>query len=342
MLARAIKASIVGVAHFSPKGTLSNESISEMFPEWSIEKITQKTGILSRPISADSEFSSDLASGAVRELFRKLGIGVEHVDYIILCTQTPDFLMPGTACLVHREMNFPKSTGAIDVNQGCSGYVYSLGLAKGLIETRQATNVLVVTADTYSKLINKSDKSVRTIFGDSASATLISAIESDTEILSDFCYGTDGKGAHHLMTTAGNLRPSETLSTLGKAEERNLEPSRFDLFMNGPEIFNFTLQAVPNLVARILQSSNLSMSDIDLVVPHQANGFMLEHLRGKLAVPEEKFVVDLEDCGNTVSSSIPIALAKLDQKNQLRPGMTLMLLGFGVGLSWGGCLVRWS
>lgn len=342
MLGPALKARISGVTYFSPKETLTNESISEMFPEWSIEKITEKTGILSRPISADSEFSSDLACGAVRELFMKLGIGVDIVDYIVLCTQTPDFLMPSTACLVHRELNFPQSTGAVDVNQGCSGYVYSLGLAKGLIETRQAKNVLVITADTYSKLINKSDKSVRTIFGDSASATLISATESDIEILSDFCYGTDGKGAQHLMTTAGNLRPANTLSNLGTAESRKMEPSRYDLFMNGPEIFNFTLQVVPNLVARILESSNLSIEEIDFVVPHQANGFMLEHLKNKLALPEEKFVIDLEDCGNTVSSSIPIALAKLDQRNQLRPGMTLMLLGFGVGLSWGGCLVRWA
>lgn len=342
MLNKPTKARIAGVSYYLPENQLTNQMISDEFPEWSVEKIAGKTGIHSRHVAGNDEFSSTLATGAARALASKLGMDVLDVDYIILCTQTPDFFLPTTACLVQQELGLPSSVGAIDVNQGCSGYVYSVGLAKGVIESGQAKNVLVLTADTYTKLTNPSDKSVRTIFGDAASATLISASESDTEFLSGFVYGTDGSGAPHLMTTAGNLRGAETLSVKGLASERDLEPSSFDLYMNGPEIFNFTLRVVPELVQSVLTSAGVSEEQVDLFVPHQANTFMLTHLREKLGIPPEKFPIEMADIGNTVSSTIPITLARLHETGRILEGQRIMILGFGVGLSWAGAMIDWS
>lgn len=336
------RAHIGGISFFTPEGTLSNRMLSDQFPEWSVNKIGLKTGIDSRQIARTDEYSSTMAIEAANLLFSKVEMFREDLDYIILCTQTPDFLLPTTACLVHRELGLRQKVGAIDVNQGCSGYVYSLGLAKGLIESGQAENVLVLTADTYSKLLNPADKSVRTIFGDGATATAVLRSHSGKDLIGPFSYGTDGSGAHHLMTTRGGIRSGETLSPKVSAAARLLEESSFDLYMNGPEIFNFTLREVPGLVEAVLTSAGLALEDVDLVVPHQANAFMLTHLREKLGIPKEKFVIDLADFGNTVSSTIPIALARLDQSGLLFPGMKILLLGFGVGLSWAGCVITWK
>lgn len=335
------KAQISAVEYFVPSGKLTNEMLSSSFPEWSVDKIAAKTGIHSRRIASVDEFSSTMAAEAARKLLGRNLVEPHELDYIILCTQTPDFLLPTTACLVHRELELNHNVGAIDVNQGCSGFVYSLGLAKGLIETGQAKKVMLLTADTYSKLINPADKSVRTIFGDGATATLLTAKESSEDLLYGFTYGTDGSGAEQLITTAGNLRRTESLSEKNSFAGRNLESSRYDLYMNGPEIFNFTLRVVPDLVHSVLDASGLCEDDIDFFVPHQANSFMLKHLRDKLDLPEEKFIIDLDDVGNTVSSTIPLTLARLQAANRLETGMRIMVLGFGVGLSWAGAVVTW-
>lgn len=342
MLNRAVKARISGIDFFVPPNELSNEMINFEFPEWSVDKIAQKTGIQSRRIASSDEFSSTMAVEASRALMSKVGIDSTGIDYIIVCTQTPDFLLPSTACLVHRELDLGENVGAIDVNQGCSGFVYSLGLAKGIIETSQAEKVLLLTADTYSKLINPADKSVRTIFGDGATATLLTATSTDQEFLSGFSYGTDGSGAEHLMTTAGNIREAESFSPNGLASSRNLESGNYDLYMNGPEIFNFTLRVVPQLVQSVLEAAGLKESDIDFFVPHQANSFMLNHLRDKLGLPEERFVIDMGDVGNTVSSTIPLTLARLERQERLQPGMKILIMGFGVGLSWAGAVITWA
>lgn len=342
MLKNSTKARIAAISYFLPERELTNEILSGEFPEWSVEKIAHKTGIHTRHVSSREEFSSTLATNAVYSLFSKNSADLGDVDYIILCTQTPDFFLPTTACLVHRELGLAPSVGAIDVNQGCSGYVYSIGLAKGLIETGQARNVLVLTADTYTKLINPADRSVRTIFGDAASATLLSATESETDFLDGFVYGTEGSGAQHLMTTAGNLRNAETLSVRGLASERSLKPSDFDLYMNGPEIFNFTLRVVPELVQSVLSRARTLGDEVDFFVPHQANKFMLTHLREKLGIPEEKFPIEIADVGNTVSSTIPITLARLHERGQLVSDQRILIFGFGVGLSWAGALIQWK
>lgn len=334
-------ARIAAVRSFFPAGELSNADISAEFPEWSVEKISDKTGIFSRHIAGDAEFTSDIATRAAERLFDETEFSRDEIDYVLLCTQSPDYFLPTTACLVHENLGLRSEAGAADINLGCSGYIYALGQAKGLIESGQVKNVLVITADTWSKFINPDDKSVRTIFGDGATATMVTG-DSDIESLRAFSYGTDGSGAGGLIVPRGGLRNGAELAPKAAPQQRGLEPSSYDLYMDGPEIFNFTLRVVPETIQRVLDKSDLNSDEIDYFVFHQANRFMLEHLRNKLGIPAEKFPVVIENCGNTISSTIPIVLESMIKAGELKPGTQLLLAGFGVGLSWGGAAVLWQ
>ena len=331
-------AAIRDIAYHLPEYALTNAVLAEEFPEWSIEKIASKTGIDQRRIAAKDEYSSDLALKASQLLLERHSSSA--VDYLILCTQSPDYYLPTTACILQEKLGLNTDIGAFDFNLGCSGYVYGLGLAKALIENGQASSVLLVTAETYSKFINKGDKSVRTLFGDAASATLVEGVDASSALMQGFAYGTDGKGAGNLIVPRGGMRPEREGLGLS-AEVRGLESNGFDLYMNGPEIFNFTLRVVPECVERVLNKTGKTLEDIDLFVFHQANRYMMDHLRKKLGLPAEKFYIYLEDCGNTVSSTIPIALFHAQLEGILKPGMTVMTLGFGVGYSWAGALIQW-
>lgn len=321
-------ATILEIESYLPTGRLTNAELADAYPDWSVEKIAAKTGIETRRIAAPDEYSSDLAIHAANRLFDR-GLDRNDVDFVLLCTQSPDYLLPTTACLIQERLKIPTTAGALDFNLGCSGFVYGLGIAKGLIETGQAKHVLLLTAETYSKFLDPSDRSVRTLFGDAAAATWIGPRESDQELMGPFVYGTDGTGAENLIVRDGGLRKGES----------NSDPF---LRMNGSEIFYFTIQAIPRLVKETLAKANVKLNDIDQFVFHQANQFMIEHLRDKIGIPENKFVVALRDCGNTVSSSIPIALKSASETGQIQPGQLVMLVGFGVGYSWGATLVRWS
>jgi 3-oxoacyl-[acyl-carrier-protein] synthase-3 len=228
---------------------------------------------------------------------------------------------------------------------GCSGFVYGLGLAKGLVETAQAKNVLLVTAETYSKHIHENDRSVRTIFGDGAAATLIQRVyiddETSDEPIGRFIYGTDGRGAKNLIVPVGGMRQRISSNGDAQVDEFGNERLSSNLYMNGGEIFSFTLRAVPAAVDRLLETMRLRLDDIDLIVFHQANRYMLDHLRKKLKIPEEKFVVDMEHVGNTVSSTIPIALHNAAESGRLKVGQRVMIVGFGVGYSWAATVIRW-
>ena len=335
-----MSARIAAVEYHLPESVLTNDALAAEFPEWTVEKIAAKTGISHRHISGPDEFSSDLATAAGRALFERHGIDPASIEYLIVCTQSPDYFLPSTSCLVQEQLGLPHTAGATDITLGCSGYIYALGLAKGLIESGQVSNVLVITADTYTKFINPADKSVRTIFGDGAAATLVTD-DGDADAIAAITYGTDGSGGKSLIVPNGGLRAGSRLQPKSDPSARGLEANGYDLYMDGPDIFNFTLKVVPESVDTILAKANLGLDDIDLFVFHQANAFMLEHLRKKLGVPTEKFFVALEESGNTVSSTIPIALAEAERQGALTKGMRVMLLGFGVGLSWGGLVVRW-
>jgi 3-oxoacyl-[acyl-carrier-protein] synthase-3 len=334
-------AAIRAIRSYLPERVLTNEMLASEMNGWTPEQIFEKTGIRERHVAADAESASDLGVAAAMKLFEDGVCRPAEVDFVILCTQSPDYHLPTTACIVQDRLGLRRGVGSFDMNQGCSGFVYGLSAAKGLVETGQARNVLLITADTYSKYVGPRDRAVRAIFGDGAAATLVSAQDRDVAAIGPFVFGTDGRGKNHLIVRAGGSRMPRSQGT---GEQREAEGGNWrsadNLFMNGPEIFNFTLRCVPETVKDLLSRAKLSMDDVDLFVFHQANGFMLERLRSKLCIPEDKFLVHMEHCANTVSSTIPIALEHAYLAGRIRPGTRAMLIGFGVGLSWAGTVAR--
>lgn len=331
-------ARIAAIAYHLPTATLDNDALAQIFPEWPAQKITDKTGIVRRHIAAADETAGDLAFHAAISLFTSNDIERHAIDFLILCTQTPDYLLPTTACLLQNRLGLPTSCGALDINLGCSGYIYGLALAKGLIEAGIRKNVLLLTADTYSKLINPHDRSVRTLFGDGASATLIAAKDGPSA-LGPFVLGTDGAGAANLIVPAGGMRlPHSPASAVETEDSSGNIRSQDELFMDGAEIMQFTLSSVPRVMGELLESAGKTLDDIDHVIFHQANLFMLQALRKKIKIPAEKFIIELDTVGNTVSSTIPIAIARARASGRIQPGDTALLLGFGVGYSWAGTL----
>jgi 3-oxoacyl-[acyl-carrier-protein] synthase-3 len=338
-----MRAAIRAIEYHLPAFALTNAQLAAEFPDWTVEKIQGKTGIVERRIAAPSETSSDLGVQAARKLFDSGACAPGDVDYLLFCTQSPDYFLPTTACVVQDRLGIPITAGALDFNLGCSGFVYGLGLAKGLVETGQARNVLLVTAETYSKFINDGDRSVRTLFGDGAAATLVQGVDGGSEaLLGPFLYGTDGAGGGNLIVPRGGMRqPPTGYPAPATEDEFGNVRSPDNLYMNGSEIFTFTLRTVPRSVNELLATAGRSKEEVDLYVFHQANKFMLDHLRQKLDIPAEKFCIALEQYGNTVSSTIPIALRDALDAGKLLPGMLVMVVGFGVGYSWGAALVRW-
>ena len=335
-----MKAGIEALEFVLPERVLDNVALSAEFENWSPEKIESKTGIRQRHIASEEECASDLAFQAARKLFKSGASEPSKIDYLLLCTQSPDYFLPPTACLLQHRLGLPTSCGAMDFNLGCSGFVYGLSLAKGLIETAQARRVLLLTAETYSKFIHAGDKSVRTLFGDAAAATLVEGFETETELIGPFVFGTDGSGAENLIVPTGGLRKKTVANAEVIRDENGNDRTVNNLYMNGPEIFNFSVRTVPRSVQALLAKAGKSMQEIDAFVLHQANGFMLEHLRKKLGISPEKFIVAMAECGNTVSASIPCALKQAVSLGKLQAGDLVLLAGFGVGYSWASTLAR--
>jgi 3-oxoacyl-[acyl-carrier-protein] synthase-3 len=269
-----------------------------------------------------------------------MGLDRSSVDVLLFCTQSPDYLLPTTACILQDRLGLPTSCAALDFNQGCSGYVYGLYLAKGLVASGMAKNVLLVTAETYSKFIHPRDRSVRVLFGDGASATLVNGDAAGARI-GACTLGTDGSGYQNLIVPAGGSRRPLAADTRDEAEDENGSVrSAENLFMDGQELFLFTLKRVPEVVNATLERDGAGLDDVRWFVFHQANAFMNDHLRSKLRIPRERAPLCVEECGNTVSSTIPLTL--LSAGSRFAPGEKVMLVGFGVGYSWGASMLDWG
>jgi len=329
---------ITAISYYLPEKELTNELISADFPEWGVEKISQKTGIYTRHIANKDEFASDLGVKAALRLFDEHNIDRSTIDFILYCTQSPDYFLPTTACIIQNKLQLPTGIGALDFNLGCSGFVYGIGLAKGLIATGSAKNVLLITAETYSKFIHPKDKSNLTIFGDAAAATLITK-EPGMFKIGNFVYGTDGSGSENLIVRNGGIK-NRDLNGEDESGEEGFKRNDNNLYMNGPAIFQFTTQAVPELISKTLAANNIAREDIDMFIFHQANKYMLDFIRKKIGIAESKCFYFLEDCGNTVSSTIPIALNGALAESKVNSNSKILLAGFGVGYSWAGCVLN--
>lgn len=280
-----------------------------------------------------------MAEKAARRLFEEYGISPSEIDFLLLCTQSPDYFLPSTACLLQHRLGIPVTSGAFDYNLGCSGCIYGLAVAKGLVSAGIARNVLLLTAETYSKYLHPSDKSNRSIFGDGAAACLIST-DGFVEI-GDFVCGTDGSGAENLIVKTGASKQRKPTGIFKEDEEGHTWYDDY-LYMNGGAIFNFTLETVPVLVRQLLDKSGSQKEEIDYFIFHQANKFMLNTIRKVCVLPKEKFYVSLENTGNTVSSTVLIGLKDCLLNGTIKAGMQVVVAGFGVGLSWGGTILKFS
>ena len=329
---------IKAISYYLPKNSLTNKKLSSEFPDWSADKISNKTGIYSRNIARNDEFVSDLAINASLNLFKDYSINKEIIDFVILCTQSPDYFLPTTACIIQDKLGLSKNIGALDFNLGCSGFVYGLALANGLIKSNAANNVLLITSETYSKYLNKQDKHNRTIFGDAAAACLVTSKISLAKV-KKFVFGTDGSGAENLIVKNGASR-NPLKNGIDDVNDKGYFKNDNNLYMNGQEIFKFTSNSLPKLIDDCLKKNSLKLNDVDLFVFHQANKYMLNYIRRKIKIPDEKFFIFLENIGNTVSSTIPIALSAAIKSNRIQKGMKVLIAGFGVGYSSGATVLK--
>ena len=324
-----MKSYIKAISTYFPKNILTNDAISAQFPEWNSEKIIQKIGIEQRYIAQEDECASDMATKAVLNLIEEHHLDKNAIDFLLLCTQTPDHILPTTACIVQEKAGLPTSCAALDINQGCSGYIYGLSLASSLIASGNFKNVILVTADTYTKYIHPKDKGNLSIFGDAA--TLVST--EGAYCIGKPTLGTDGAGAENLIIRNGGTR-----------SPRNENPDDLDNFvdMKGGKIFNFIVKRTPEVVYNNLKTNNLDIKDIDLFVFHQANTHILNKVREEMEIPEEKFVIEMRYYGNTISSTIPIAFSEHLRKYPQKASEKIQFVGFGVGYSWGAICIEKS
>ena len=266
-------------------------------------------------------------SQQLKKLIEQYDIDRSTIDFLLFCTQTPDCPLPTTSCLMQQRLGLSTDDCGTDFNLGCSGYVYGLSLADGLIKSGAAKRVLFVTAETYTKYIDRNDRSLRTIFGDGAAASLIEA--SDTPSLQHFKFGTDGSGADMLLLTKSGPRQP--------MPPRNRHRWDSDLYMDGPSLISFTVDAIPGLVDDILGKAGIDKSDVNYFLMHQATYKMLSELAQRINVPQDQVPIRLSHVGNTVSSTLPILIQQMRDSGDLKAGMQNLLVGFGVGLSWAGC-----
>lgn len=322
------KPAITKIEYFIPNNDYSVRNILDNKSEDYKNKIISKTGIDTKYKVAESEDSTDLAISCLKKMVKSKNFKLNEIDFVIYCNQTPTYMLPMSSSIIQKEMFENNNIGFIDISSGCSGYIYSLNLAYSLIKSNSFNKILLITSDTYSKIINKSDSTNLSIFGDGASASIIESLsEKSDKNHFKFDFGCDGSGIKDLYL------PNSGISAYSKISDKN------SLEMNGANVFSFAIKTVPLTIKNCLEKNRLDIFDIDYFILHQANRYILETIRDKLNIPQEKFIIDLR-FGNTTSSSIPIALKNLIKENNVKKNDKVLICGFGVGLSWGTTIIE--
>ncbi|MFQ5645584.1 MAG: 3-oxoacyl-ACP synthase III family protein [bacterium] len=330
---------IQDIAYYLPEKVVTNESLAEDNPDWDIKSVEERSGVVKRHIAREDETALDLALPACNRLLENGSLRKDMIDGLIFCTQSGDYIIPPNSCLLHKELGLPDKVLAFDFNLGCSGFVYGLALAKGLLEAAIAKNILLVNADTYSKYISDKDRSARVLFGDGASASWISSSDSSKGIEKIECF-TSGKGYEHFYIPAGGCKmPKSRETCLSLPDKSGNMRTLENIHMNGIGILTFVNTKVQKHIKRFLEDNSLTKDDIDLFVFHQASKLVINSLTRLLRLNPEKVFIDLASIGNTVSASIPIALKTALDKQQIVPGMKVLISGFGLGLSWGSAVI---
>lgn len=335
-----MNAKIGHISYYLPKRKVTNEELETQHPTWNLKSLVKKTGVSSRHIASEDETALDLSVYACKKFFAETNMDPIDIDSILYCTQSADYIMPPNALLLHRHFDFRNDIPAFDINLACSGYVYALSLAKSMIVSGMAKNVLLVTADTYSKYINLRDRSTRTLFGDGASVSLIEPCDENTGIIAQ-SLGSDGKFYKKFYIPAGGNRNPKCESTAYEDfDSSGNVKSEEQIHMDGMGIWNFIRSKIPVHIEEFLKKENVDISNIDQFVFHQASKLTLDSLIKILKINPDKAYSNLDKIGNTVSSSIPIALADARKQGNIKSGNLILISGFGVGLSYGSMLIK--
>jgi 3-oxoacyl-[acyl-carrier-protein] synthase-3 len=331
-------ATIKAIEYHLPKNKLTNEYLQQLHPDWDVERVFLKTGVQSRHI-VTNETAFDLAKEAVAKLFQKKVIDQKEIDGIIFCTQSPDYIMPSNAFLIHKEFSFEKRVWAFDYNLACSGFIYGLAIARGMIATGLGKNILLINADTYSKYINPLDRATTVLFGDAASASIIGNVEAGGII--DIILSASGEEYKSFYIPAGGSRlPKDELTQIEKRDIAGNVKSANNIHMDGYAVWSFISKIVPDQIRELMNRNLISYSDINQFVFHQASKLTLDSLVKELEIDSSKVYINIEFIGNTVSASIPIALKSAMDSNCIKKDDLVILSGFGVGLSWGTALIK--
>lgn len=330
---------IKAISTFSPlclSNILTNEELQKSFKDVDVAKIAKGVGVNKRYVADANETAADMACNAASKLFEEWNIDKQIIDFIIFATQSPDYFLPSSSCIIQHRLGLATTCGAFDYDLGCSGYAYGLAIAKSFVDSGLAKNVLLLTGDTISKYLHVEDKN-RVLFGDYATASIVSN-EGFAEIC-ETVYGTDGSGAEAIIMKNRAARHLTLTGEVAVDDQENIRRDDF-FYMNGEQVFNFTIDRVPQLIADTLEKNNLKKEDIDYFVFHQANKFMLNTIRKVCGIEKNKFYVNIESTGNTTSSTIPIALKECLDNHLILKNQKVMIAGFGVGLSWASTVLK--
>jgi len=334
-----MKNKIQNISCYFPDKVLKNKDLQNEFSNLKLPELTRLTGVTQRHICETDETSLDMAVAAAKNVFKDSSIKKQDIDYVIFCSAGGDYITPASSCIIHDKLNLSAGCGAFDFNQGCTGYIYGLSLADSLITAGNASNILLLTSEAITKTIHPKDSSNRAIFGDAATASII--VKGNENNLGKFIFGTDGSKFDKIIIKHGRERfPLPENSEHDKIDSYGNTRNHANFYMDGSEVFNFSVSKAPELVSQLLSEANLSFNEIDFFVFHQANQIILETIGRKLKIPEKKLVIDIETTGNTVSSTIPIALYNAFTTGKIAHGKLVLIAGFGVGFSWGGTVIR--
>jgi 3-oxoacyl-[acyl-carrier-protein] synthase III len=316
--------SITGLGCYVPERVLTNDEIAGMV-DTSDEWISSRTGIRQRRVAAEHEAMSDLSLPAARRALEQAGVAGPELDVIIVATVTPDMAFPATAALLADELG-SADAAAYDLSAGCTGFMYAIAQAYGILAAGLAERALVVGGDILTRILDWTDRSTLVLFGDGAGAVVLERVESGGFL--GFELGADGGGGKELFLPGSGSRISENGSR--------------HLLMNGREVFKFATRVMVSSAEAVLEECGKSVDDVDVYVPHQANVRIIDHAAKKLGIPQEKVVVNVDRYGNTSSGSIPLALADASDDGRLKPGKLVLMTGMGAGLTWGSALIEWT
>ena len=330
---------IKSIEYYLPDNIVTNDDLQKENPDWNLEKVVEKSGVYQRHIAGKNETAYDLSVKVCDKLFQSND--KNDIDGIIYCTQSPDYIMPSNSFLLHNYLNLKDKVFAFDFNHACTGYIYGLAMADAFFKAGMAKEILVVNADTYSKYINRKDRSTRVLFGDGAATTIVKESNKKKGII-DIELGSFGSGYNKFWIPAGGLRSPKSDSTSVEIEDdRGNKRTQNDIEMDGFGVWSFINSVVPKQVDRLLKRNNVTKADIDQYIFHQASLMTLESIMRLMKLNKEQVFINIQNIGNTVSASIPIAIRDAIDQGGIDNGSTLIISGFGVGLSYGAILMEY-